>query len=79
MTLPGAGTIYMNQTLQFRKPVFVDDMVVAVVKVVNIRPTKRVVTLETSCYNQAAELVITGQAVVMVPADKLAPVLSPTN
>jgi 3-hydroxybutyryl-CoA dehydratase len=71
--LPGPGTIYLNQTLQFRKPVFVDDTVTAAVKVLSIRHTKRLVTFETTCYNQNDDVVISGQALVLVPADRLPP------
>lgn len=64
--LPGPGSIYLSQTLQFLKPVFIGDTLVAQVKVVKIREDKPIVTLETVCYNQNGEIVITGEAVVLV-------------
>lgn len=70
--LPGPGSIYLSQTLQFRRPVYVGDTVTAVVKVTDIKEAKKMVEFETNVYNQDDELVISGQALVKVTADKIA-------
>lgn len=72
--LPGPGSIYLSQTLQFRRPVFVGDTVTAFVKVTDIRDAKCIVSFDTNVYNQHDELVISGQALVKVTADKIAKV-----
>ena len=67
--LPGTGTIYLSQTLSFKKPVFIDDVITATVEVIKYREDKRIATLKTICTNQSGELVIEGEAVVLVPAN----------
>lgn len=64
--LPGAGTIYLSQTFRFVAPVYPGDTVTARVTVTKLRADKPIVTLETVCLNQRDELVVTGEAVVLV-------------
>ncbi len=77
--LPGKGSIYLSQTLQFLGPVYIDDTVTARVTVQKVREDKSmrgphagsprgvlVVTLETVCENQRGETLIRGEAVVLV-------------
>jgi len=66
--LPGRGTVYLSQQLQFTAPVFPGDTVTARVTVSKVREDKPVVTLETVCTNQRGETVIRGEAVVMLTA-----------
>ena len=66
--LPGRGTVYLSQQLQFTAPVFPGDEVTARVTVTMVREDKPVVTLETVCTNQRGETVIRGEAVVLVTA-----------
>jgi 3-hydroxybutyryl-CoA dehydratase len=66
MRLPGPGTIYLHQEIDFRRPVYIGDTVTAVIEVLQIRTDKPVLTLRTNCYNQNNQLVIEGQAVVLV-------------
>lgn len=62
--LPGPGTIYLGQTLSFRKPVYIGDTVTAAAEVLSIREDKAIVTLKTSVFNQHDDCVIEGEAVV---------------
>jgi 3-hydroxybutyryl-CoA dehydratase len=64
--LPGEGSIYLGQTLEFRAPVFPGDEVTARVIVKEIREDKRIIKLETVCVNQRGEIVIRGEATVLV-------------
>ncbi|SRR6266496_5521964 len=64
--LPGQGSIYLGQTLQFVAPVFPGDTVTARVTVISIREDKPIVKLETICANQRDEVVIKGEATVLV-------------
>lgn len=66
--LPGPGTIYLDQTLQFRHPVAPGDTVTATVTVKEKRLDKRIVLLDTSCTNQAGDVVLLGTATVIAPA-----------
>jgi 3-hydroxybutyryl-CoA dehydratase len=64
--LPGAGSVYLSQTLKFVKPVFPGDTVTARVTVTGVREDKPIITLETVCVNQRNELVLKGEATVLV-------------
>jgi 3-hydroxybutyryl-CoA dehydratase len=64
--LPGQGSIYLGQTLQFVAPVFLGDTVEARVTVTGIREDKQIVKLDTVCTNQRNEVVIKGEATVLV-------------
>jgi len=67
--LPGEGSVYLGQTLQFVAPVFPGDEVTARVTVREIREDKPILKLETICMNQSDEIVIRGEATVLA-ADK---------
>lgn len=64
--LPGEGTIYLNQTMNFRKPVRVGEKIKATVEIVGIKEEKNILTLNTYCENERGEMVIEGSAVVKV-------------
>ncbi len=64
--LPGEGSFYLGQTLQFVAPVFPGDEVTARVTVKEVREDKLIVKLETICMNQRGETVIRGEATVLV-------------
>lgn len=66
-TLPGPGTIYVKQTLNFTAPVYIWDTVRACVDVIEVHKPKNRVVLETLCFNQNGEVVIKGEAVVSPP------------
>ena len=68
MELPGPGSIYIKQTLNFRAPVFIGDTITVKVTVTNIRKDKPIITLDTICTNQDEILVIDGEAVLLTPA-----------
>lgn len=65
--LPGAGSIYMRQSLRFVAPVKIGDTVRATVEVVSLNPEKKRATLKTICM-VGDELVIEGEAYVQVPS-----------
>jgi len=61
--LPGPGTIYLHQEMNFKKPVFWDDEIEAEIEIIEeIKPT--IFKLRTICRNQNNEVVIDGYAVV---------------
>src|ERR1044072_729727 len=64
--LPGEGSVYLSQTLQFVAPVFPGDEITARVTVKEIRENKPILKLETICINQRDEIVIRGEATVLV-------------
>lgn len=66
-TLPGPGSIYLSQQIEFLAPVYLGDTITATVEVINWRPDKRIITFKTDCHNQDNKQVATGQAVLIAP------------
>ncbi len=64
--LPGLGSIYLSQNLQFVAPVFPGDTITARATVMSVREDKPVVVMETVCTNQRGEVVVKGEAAVLV-------------
>ncbi len=62
--LPGAGSIYLNQNMNFRKPVYHNELITATCTITHIREDKPIVTLETICRNEKNEIVIDGTALI---------------
>lgn len=65
--LPGPGTIYVSQNLNFLSPVYFGDTITASVQVKTINYEKKRVILDTKCKNQEGTVVISGEAIVMPP------------
>ena len=63
--LPGPGTVYLGQTLQFKAPVFPGDTVTATVEVKSVRADKPIAVLTTFCTNQDNVIVLEGEATVL--------------
>ena len=64
--LPGPGTIYLSQQLEFLAPVYIGDTITAVVEVTSWRPEKRIISFKTDAYNQEEKQVVTGKSVLLV-------------
>jgi 3-hydroxybutyryl-CoA dehydratase len=64
--LPGPGTVYLNQMLKFKLPVYPGDTVTATVEVLKLREDKPILTLSTVCTNQDDEVVLEGEALVLL-------------
>ena len=58
--------VYLSQTMKFVAPVFIGDIVTATGTITNIREDKNIVTLETICSNQNGEMLVKGEAAVMI-------------
>jgi 3-hydroxybutyryl-CoA dehydratase len=68
--LPGPGTIYVRQELNFLAPVRMGDTITARVEVVEIIPEQKRVRLKTTCVNQDGIMVLDGEAIVSPPKPK---------
>ena len=64
--LPGAGAIYLGQTLSFYKPVRIGDVVVARVTVTTVDEVAARVVLRCECFVEG-EVIMDGDATVRVP------------
>ena len=64
--LPGNGTIYLSQSMRFKAPVKINDIITVTIEVVDFPKVNRV-TLKTTCKNQTGLIVIEGEALVIPP------------
>jgi len=69
--LPGPGTIYLNQSLSFRRPVGLGDTVTVRVTVKEKLPENERLKMDCLCLNQDGETVIKGEADVIAPTKKV--------
>jgi 3-hydroxybutyryl-CoA dehydratase len=65
MQLPGAGAIYVSQSLRFLAPVYLGDTITAEVEVVELIPERNRVRLATRCRNQDGVIVAEGESVLL--------------
>jgi phosphate butyryltransferase len=69
--LPGPGTVYLDQTLKFSRPVDIGDTITATATVSEKHPDRHILHLACVCANQRGEVVISGEAVVLAPTEKV--------
>ncbi|ART49675.1 bifunctional enoyl-CoA hydratase/phosphate acetyltransferase [Acidovorax carolinensis] len=69
--LPGPGTIYLGQTLKFLAPVRVGDTLRVSVTVTARDEAKKRLKLACSCTNQDGVAVISGEADVIAPTERI--------
>ncbi len=65
-TLPGRGTNYLKQHLEFPVPARVGEEITATVEIIRLRPDKDLVNLRTVCTNPGEQVVCRGEALVKV-------------
>lgn len=71
LKLPGPGVVYVGQSLRFMRPVKAGDELTARIEVTAKRDDKKFVTLECEIVNQHGKPVVTGEALVLAPSEKL--------
>ena len=64
--LPGPGCLYLSQSLQFKYPVYIDDIVIATVKIIDIVVEKNILKFSTICKVDKTT-VIDGIAEIYIP------------
>ena len=68
---PGPGTIYLEQSLKFSRPVRIGDTLTVIVTVTAKDASRRQVELDCQVLNQKDERVLHGLARVLAPTEKL--------
>ena len=68
--MPGPGTIYLEQSLNFKKPVKLNDTLNVKITVAAKEPKYRVL-FDCEIVNQNNEIVVVGQAKVIAPTEKV--------
>ena len=64
MKLPGPGTIYLSQQMEFKRPVRIGDTITAEIEVVEKDAATQRIKIRTTCSNQNERVVLDGYAVV---------------
>jgi len=75
--MPGIGTIYMSQLVNFHAPVFINDKVTVVVTITALLP-KHVAKLSTIVTKQDGTVVMEGVSTIKLPGSLMLPVGSAT-
>lgn len=68
---PGDGSQCITMQYEFLTPVYCGDRIETVIELIDLDAGKHLATFRTDCYNQDKNQVITGQAVMLVPAQIL--------
>lgn len=68
--LPGPGSVYRSQSLQFKTPVKIGDTVTVILTVDEIKERVGLVVLNCEAHNQEGKLVAKGVAEVIAPKEK---------
>lgn len=63
--LPGSGTNYLKQELQFERPAPIGVPLIARVEITRLRPDKHLVDLATTCRDEAGTIYCRGRALVL--------------
>lgn len=71
MQLPGEGTIYVSQSLRFKRPVYIGDEITAKVIVTDKNEERNRVFFDCIATNQHGDIVITGTAEMMPPKKEM--------
>ncbi|MFD2228716.1 MaoC/PaaZ C-terminal domain-containing protein [Alkalimarinus sediminis] len=68
--IPGPGTVYLEQSLNFKRPVKLEDTLTIKLTVLRKEERSRVV-FECEAINQEGNIVVTGEAKVIAPSEKI--------
>lgn len=74
MKIPGPGALYLSQTIDFTRPVFIGDTLTAAGTIISVDHVTRVIGIKTEIVNQHGQTVLNGEARVKVL--RLAPAAS---
>jgi acyl dehydratase len=66
MHIPGKNALYFSQTINFRSPCFVNDVITVIGEVTEKRETTKMITVKTEIYNQNNVCLINGIGKVLV-------------
>lgn len=69
--LPGPGTVYLGQTLRFKAPVRLGDVLRVSVRAMEKDDQRHQITFACRCENQRGDTVIEGDARVLAPTKKI--------
>lgn len=62
--LPGKGSVYLSQEMNFKAPVYIDEEITCRVEIIEVFEQKSIYRLSTNCYNSNNKIVIEGFALI---------------
>jgi len=68
---PGAGSIYLNQSLSFRRPMKIGDNIRTEITIKELKPEKKRVIFDCKAINQKGETVLLGEGEIIAPSEKI--------
>jgi len=68
LRLPGPGCLYVSQKVEFKRPIYIEDTVTAIVEVLEVCQASRHVKFKTTC-EVAGRVVIDGLADIFIPKE----------
>jgi 3-hydroxybutyryl-CoA dehydratase len=66
MYLPGKNALYFSQILNFISPCFINDIITVKGEIIDKNYSTKIITVKTSIVNQKNELILDGEAKVMI-------------
>ena len=69
--LPGPGSIYLGQNLKFKRPVYINDTLTVELEIKEKIDKRQRVLIDCKVLNQKGQTVLTGEADVMAPSERL--------
>ena len=66
MYLPGKNALYFSQILNFISPCFINDIITVKGEIIDKNYATKIITVKTSIVNQKNELILDGEAKVMI-------------
>jgi 3-hydroxybutyryl-CoA dehydratase len=63
-SFPGPGTIYLNQSIKFHAPVYIDEVLNYRLEVIAQKEGKPIFTVKTEAFGEDEKLRISGEAVI---------------
>jgi acyl dehydratase len=61
MDMPGAGTVFLSQTLTYKAPTYLGETLTAEIEVLSLKPDKPVCQLRATVTNQAGAVLLEGE------------------
>ena len=66
MYLPGKNALYFSQVLNFVSPCFINDIITVKGEIIDKNYATKIITVKTSIVNQKNELILEGEAKVII-------------
>ena len=66
MYLPGKNALYFSQILNFISPCFINDIITVKGEIIDKNHATKIITVKTSIINKKNELILDGEAKVMI-------------